>query len=53
MIKFLLKLIGTAVIILWWIMAGLFKKILDTFKLLVRIKKIFVGKNENRKEGES
>ena len=53
MIKFLLKLIGTAVIVLWWIIAGFFKKILDAFKLFARIKKIFEDKNENRKGGES
>ena len=53
MIKFLLKLIGTAVIIFWWVVAGFFKKILDTFQLLARIKKIFVDKNENRKGGKS
>ena len=52
MIKLLLKLIGTAVIVLWWIIAGFFKKILDTFKLFARIKKIFEDKNENRKGGE-
>ena len=53
MIKFSLKLVGAAVIILWWITAGFFKKILDIFKLLARIKKIFVNKNEHRKGGES
>ena len=49
MIKFLLKLIGVAVMILWWLVAGFFKKILDTLKLLARIKRIFVDKNGNRK----
>ena len=53
MIRFLLKLIGIAVIVLWWIVAGFFKKILDTFKLFARIKKIFEDKNENRKGGKS
>ncbi|MDC3075971.1 hypothetical protein OA328_01700 [Paracoccaceae bacterium] len=53
MVKFLLKLIGAAVIVIWWVVAGFFKKVLDIFKLLARIKKIFVAKNENRKEGES
>ena len=51
--KFLLKLVGTAVIVLWWIVAGFFKKILDIFRLLARIKKIFVDKKENRKGGDS
>ena len=53
MIKFLLKLIGTAVIVIWWIVAGFFKKILDTFRLLARIKKIFVDKNEHRGGGDT
>ena len=54
MMKFLLKLVGTAVIVLWWIVAGFFKKILDIFRLLARIKKIFADKkNENRKGGDS
>ena len=53
MIKFLLKLAGTVVIVLWWIVAGFFKKILDIFRLLERIKKIFADKNENRKGGDS
>jgi len=53
MIKFLLKVIGAAVIVVWWIVSSFFKKILDTFKLLARIKKIFVDKNENREGGES
>tara|TARA_B100000963_G_scaffold284633_1_gene253454 strand:- start:98 stop:262 length:165 start_codon:yes stop_codon:yes gene_type:complete len=53
MTKLLLKLVGTAVIVLWWIVAGFFKKVLDIFRLLARIKKIFVEKNENRKGGDS
>ena len=53
MMKFLLKLVGTAVIVLWWIVAGFFKKIVDIFRLLARIKKIFTHKNENRKGGDS
>ena len=53
MIKFLLKLVGAAVIVLWWIIAGFFRKILDIFKLLTKIKKIFVDKNEHREGGDS
>ncbi len=53
MMKFLLKLVGAAVIVLWWIVAGFFKKIVDIFRLLARIKKIFTNKNENRKGGDS
>ena len=53
MIKFLLKLVGAAVIVLWWIIAGFFKKILDILKLIARIRKIFINKNENRGGGDS
>ena len=53
MIKFLLKLVGATVIVFWWVVAGFLKKILDIFKLLTRIKKIFVGKNENREGGDN
>ena len=53
MIKLLLKLVGAAVIVLWWIIAGFFRKIMDIFKLLARIKKIFVDKNEHRGGGDS
>ena len=53
MIRFLLKLIGASVLVLWWVVSGFFKKIVDIFKLLARIKKIFVDKNENRKGGDS
>ena len=53
MMKFLLKLVGTAVIVLWWIVAGFFRKTLDIFRLLVRIKKIFADKKENHKGGDS
>jgi hypothetical protein len=51
--KLLLKLVGTAVIVLWWIVGGFLKKILDFLRLLARIKKIFADKNENRKGGDS
>ena len=53
MIKLLLKLVGAAVIVLWWIIAGFFRKIMDIFKLLARIKKIFVDKNEHRGGGDT
>ena len=47
MIKFLLKLIGATILVLWWVIAGFFKKTLDIFKLLARIKKIFLGEKKN------
>ena len=47
MVRFLLKLIGAFVIVLWWIISGFFKKILDISKLLARIKKIFLNEKEN------
>ena len=53
MVRFALKLIGASFLVLWWIISGFFKKILDIFRLLARIKKIFVDKNENRKGGDS
>ena len=51
MVRFALKLIGASFLVLWWLIAGFFKKILDILKLVVRIKKIFVGQKENSKEG--
>ncbi len=53
MIRFLLKLAGASVLVLWWVIAGFFKKIFDIFKLLARIKKILVGKKGISKGGES
>ena len=53
MIKFLLKLVGTAVIVLWWIVAGFFKKYWISSGYLQELKKIFADKNENRKGGDS
>ena len=47
MIKFLLKLIGASVLVLWWVVSGFLKKIMDIFKLLARIKKIFSDEKEN------
>jgi hypothetical protein len=49
MIRFLLKLIGALVLVLWWVISGFFKKILDIFKLVARIKKIFLNEKENPK----
>ena len=51
MTRFLLKLIGASVLVLWWVIAGFFKKTQDIFKLLARIKKIFVGQKEDSKGG--
>ena len=53
MVRFLLKLVGASVIVLWWVISGFFKKVFDIFKLLSRIKKIFVGQKENPKGGDS
>ena len=47
MIRFLLKLIGASVLVLWWVVSGFFKKIVDILKLLARIKKIFLAEKEN------
>ena len=49
MIRFALKLIGASVLVVWWLISGFFKKILDVLKLAARIKKIFVSQKENSK----
>ena len=53
MIRFALKLIGASFLLLWWLISGFFKKILDVLKLIARIKKIFLSKKENSKGEES
>ena len=53
MIRFALKLIGASFLVLWWLISGFFKKILDVLKLIARIKKIFLSKKENSKGEES
>ncbi len=53
MTRFLLKLIGASVLVLWWVIVGFLTKILSVVKLFARIKKIFVNKKENPKGGES
>ena len=53
MVRFALKLIGASVLVLWWLISGFFKKILDVLKLAARIKKIFVGEKEKSKGGDS
>ena len=52
MLRFVLKLIGASFLVLWWLISGFFKKILDVLKLIARISKIFVGQKENSKEGD-
>ncbi len=46
------KLIGASFLVLWWLISGFFKKILDVLKLVARIKKIFVSQKENSKGGD-
>jgi len=53
MIRFALKLIGVSFLVLLWLIYGFFKKIIEVFMLLLRIKKIFVGQKENSKGGDS
>ena len=53
MIRLFLKIIGASVLVLWWIIAGFLKKILDTLKLLARIKKLFADNKKNPKGEES
>ena len=52
MVRFALKLIGASFLVLWWLVSGFFKKILDVFKLFARIKKIFVSQKGNSKGGD-
>ena len=51
MVRFALKLIGASFLVLWWLISGFFKKILDVLKLAVMIKKIF-GQKEKSKGGD-
>ena len=41
MVRFALKLIGASFLVLWWLISGFFKKILDALKLAAMIKKMF------------
>ena len=52
MVRFGLKLIGASFLVLWWLISGFFRKILDFVKLIARIKKIFVSQKENSKGGD-
>ena len=52
MIRFALKLIGASFLVLWWLVSGFFKKILEVLSLNIRIKKIFVGQKEDSKGGD-
>ena len=53
MVRFALKLVGALFLVLWWLISGFFKKILDVLKLVARIKKIFVRQKENSKGRDS
>ena len=53
MVRFVLKLIGASFLVLWWLVSGFFKKIMDVLKLIARIKKIFISQKENSKGGDS
>lgn len=52
MVGFVLKLIGALFLVLWWLVSGFFKKILEVLSLIIRIKKIFVGRKEDSKGGD-
>ena len=52
MIRFVLKLIGASFLVLWWLVSGFFKKILEVLSLIIRIKKILVGQKEDSKGGD-
>ena len=53
MVRFALKLIGASFLVLWWLVSGFFRKILDVLKLAVMIKKMFVGQKDKSKGGDS
>ena len=50
--RFALKLMGASFLVLWWLVSGFFKKILEVLSLIIRIKKIFVGQKEDSKGGD-
>ena len=52
MVRFVLKLIGASFFVLWWLVSGFLKKILDVLKLIARIRKLFVSQKENSKGGD-
>ena len=52
MIRFALKLIGASFLVIWWLISGFFKKILEILTLIMRIRKIFTGQKEDSKEGD-
>ena len=53
MFRFALKLIGASFLVLWWLISGFLKKILDVLILAARIKKMFAGQKEKSKGGDS
>ena len=53
MVRFMLKLIGASFLVLWWLISGFLKKILDVLKLAGMIKKMFVSQKEKSKGGDS
>ena len=53
MVRFALKLVGASFLVLWWLISGFFKKIVDVLKLAAMIKKIFVSQKEKSKGGDS
>ena len=52
MIRFVLKLIGASFLVVWWLVSGFFKKVLEVLSLIIRIKKIFVGQKKDSKGGD-
>ena len=52
MIRFALKLIGASFLVIWWLISGFFKKILEALNLIMRIKKIFSGQKEDSSGGD-
>ena len=52
MIRFALKLIGASFLVIWWLISGFFKKILEVLTFIMRIKKIFAGQKEGSRGGD-
>ena len=52
MIRFALKLIGASFLVIWWLISGFFKKILEVLTLIMRIKKILVDQKEDSRRGD-
>ena len=44
--RFVLKIVGASFLVLWWLISGFFKKVLEVLTLITSIKKLFAGQKE-------